>query len=251
MHLKSQPPLWQLQQQFRDVLKKRRNKKLDVLESHNFSKEERLGVYQYAYRARIWDSLEEDFPTVKELLGKKQFTALIKSYLEVYPSRYASLAEVSKNLPFFVTTYDCTLNQPQIIDAAYLDWLEIEVLMSREPSLSELLSSDEFERCIMQAKLALHPSVRLYQLRATSDMHMAQILWRHRGKIHRGDVSAMEYKFLNCIANGIEFSALAEKMVELELSESEVDRVLFKWTKQGIIIALRGQEGGKGERTVA
>ena len=46
---------------------------------------ERLEIYNRQYWFRLFSSFEEDFPGVQAVVGRKQFQALMRAYLEATP----------------------------------------------------------------------------------------------------------------------------------------------------------------------
>src|SRR5688572_11976897 len=62
------------------------NLDLPLHSTEDFPREERLGVYQYAYYARLIEILAKDFSEVKQRAGEDRFEDLAKSYLIEFPS---------------------------------------------------------------------------------------------------------------------------------------------------------------------
>lgn len=63
---------------------------------------ERLEIYARCYWYRITDSLYEDCPGLRALLGERRFAALAKAYLTQYPSRSFTLRNLGSRLPQFI-----------------------------------------------------------------------------------------------------------------------------------------------------
>jgi hypothetical protein len=63
---------------------------------------ERLEIYNKQYWFRLLDSLYEDFPGLRALLGDKRFQALSIAYLNKYPSRSYSLRDLGDRLEKFL-----------------------------------------------------------------------------------------------------------------------------------------------------
>ena len=64
---------------------------------------ERLELYHRQYWFRLLDSIDEDFPALKRLLGKENFWRLIEAYLEPVPSRSFTLRHLGSGLADFMT----------------------------------------------------------------------------------------------------------------------------------------------------
>ena len=50
------------------------------------SAKERLGIYADAYRLRLIEVLEGDYPGVHTMVGDEQFDKLCRAYIDSYPS---------------------------------------------------------------------------------------------------------------------------------------------------------------------
>lgn len=69
------PTLHTLQHRFKKALQTeaRLNKdQLSALETPLVPFQTRIGIYQYAYHARIIEALESDFPRLQKRIGKKE-----------------------------------------------------------------------------------------------------------------------------------------------------------------------------------
>jgi hypothetical protein len=73
-----------------------------VVPSKNLSAEERLGIYAYAYYARLLECLEDGFPVLARALGKEVFQSFALEYLQRYPSRSYTLARLGEDFPRFL-----------------------------------------------------------------------------------------------------------------------------------------------------
>jgi hypothetical protein len=63
---------------------------------------ERLGIYGYAYYARLLECLREEFPVLKHALGEELFDSFAAEYLERYPSRSYTLFQLGVHFPRFL-----------------------------------------------------------------------------------------------------------------------------------------------------
>lgn len=148
-----------LQTQFLSALKREKNVK------GLFSKSSRLAIYQYAYFARIEESLAEDFPRTRSRIGTRAFSNGVKRYLQKHPSRYANLGEVSLLFPKFVGTLPLAKTYPYLKSLAQL---ELNTLLARI-ALEDCPAVSETD-----PKLGVRPSV--HQLRTVWAVHQSRIL---------------------------------------------------------------------------
>jgi hypothetical protein len=63
---------------------------------------ERLEIYARCYWYRITESVYDDCPGLRALLGDRKFERLVRAYLTKYPSRYFSLRNLCERLPRFI-----------------------------------------------------------------------------------------------------------------------------------------------------
>lgn len=63
---------------------------------------ERLEVYANAYHARLIECLAEEFPTVRASVGEELFANFVVTYLQQFPSRSYTLANLGRDFPKFL-----------------------------------------------------------------------------------------------------------------------------------------------------
>ena len=61
-----------------------------------------MGVYVNAYRLRLAEFLDEDYPALRVLLGDDDFEALVEAYIDSNPSRLRNARWYSARLPEFM-----------------------------------------------------------------------------------------------------------------------------------------------------
>ena len=92
---------------------------------------DRLNIYQNGYFQRIIQSMSQDFPVICALIGEDAFSSMVCDYLAVYPSHYASLRYVGKQLSDFLKVQDEAL--AGFVDLAILEYSLCEI--TAEPIL--------------------------------------------------------------------------------------------------------------------
>ena len=66
---------------------------------------ERIEIYNRMYWFRTLDSLHEDLPGLRAVLGEKKFARLIETYLTKEPSRSFTLRDLSARLEKFIRAH--------------------------------------------------------------------------------------------------------------------------------------------------
>jgi hypothetical protein len=88
---------------------------------------ERVEIYNRMYWFRLLDSMAQDFPGLRALLGEKKFWRLVEKYLAACPSRSFTLRDLGSRLPQFMA------RQPQLVaphgaaarDLVLFEWAQI------------------------------------------------------------------------------------------------------------------------------
>lgn len=123
--------------------------------------EERLELYARQYWFRIIDSLIEDFPGVRAILGEKRFDALIEDYIARCPSRSYTLRNLGSRFPGYLKLqlHSSRHADRAALEMAKLEWEKIEAFDAAEYS-----PLDPEALTLASAKLQLQPHVRLLTL---------------------------------------------------------------------------------------
>lgn len=104
-----------------------------ILPSARLTSLERLEVYASAYYARLLECLRDEFAALEYALGPEAFDAFAFGYLQAYPSRSYTLAELGRNFPEYLaatrpTSAETVSGWPQfLIDLATLERTYSEV----------------------------------------------------------------------------------------------------------------------------
>jgi hypothetical protein len=130
---------------------------------------ERLEIYNRMYWFRVLDSLEEDCPGLRAVLGVRRFRRLVEAYLARYPSRSYTLRDLSRHLAQFIRE-EPPLTSPHsslAVDLARLEWAQIEAFDGpAEPPLTpEEISAANPARL----RLGLQPHLTLLALNHAVD----------------------------------------------------------------------------------
>lgn len=109
----------------------------ELFETKAFDKEARLEVYEYAYKARLIESLEDDFEKVKQVIGEERFTEIADAYFDKHPSIFKSLTSAGKFFPGFIKKHSLVKEFAFLPDLAAIEWSQIVATFTEEsPKLS-------------------------------------------------------------------------------------------------------------------
>ncbi|BAO45279.1 HvfC/BufC N-terminal domain-containing protein [Thiolapillus brandeum] len=99
--------------------------------------QERMDLYAGAYRARLVDSLGEDFPGLWSMLGDDQFYRLCLEYIRRHPSVWTSIRWFGSHMVEFLKTNPPYMDFPQVAEMAAFEWAQGLVFdAEHSPSLS-------------------------------------------------------------------------------------------------------------------
>jgi len=71
----------------------------------NITPDQRLSIYQNAYKARLCSVIDSDFPNLGKLIGDDLYNPLCQAYINAFPSESPSLNNYCAQLPKFISQY--------------------------------------------------------------------------------------------------------------------------------------------------
>lgn len=80
-----------------------------------------LGVYRYAYTARLTEVLEKDFEFLRALLGGEAFAEMARAYIAAHPSDQPNARWFSRHLPGFLRVTPPWQSTPHVAELAALE----------------------------------------------------------------------------------------------------------------------------------
>jgi hypothetical protein len=148
---------------------------------------ERLEIYNRMYWFRVLDSLYEDCPGLRAVLGDARFMRLAEAYLQKYPSRSYTLRNLPSRLEKFIRE-EPRWTKPHTAlcrDLARFEWAQIEVYDGgAKPvfNVADLAGADP-----ARLRLALQPYLQLLLLDYPVDDFLLAL--KKREALLRGDAS--------------------------------------------------------------
>lgn len=85
------------------------------------SKEDRLAVYQNAYRQRLTEFLVADYEKLRTYMGAVRFAELASRYIATHPSDHPNARWFSRHLPEFLKASQHYRRQPELAELAQLE----------------------------------------------------------------------------------------------------------------------------------
>jgi hypothetical protein len=148
---------------------------------------ERLEIYNRMYWFRVLDSLYEDCPGLRAVLGDGKFIRMAEAYLQKYPSRSFTLRNLPSRLEKFIRE-EPKWTRPHTalcLDLARFEWAQVEVY---DGAALPLFSADDLlDANPARLRLALQPYLQLLELDYPVDDFLISI--KKREALLRGDAS--------------------------------------------------------------
>ena len=115
-------PLRDLQTDFKSFLLRGNERMLDrVVGSAKVSAPRRLAIYYDAYRLRLLEALDANYPVLHAWIGDEEFEQLGLAYLDAHPSTHFSIRYFGHRLPEFLVT-EAYRDRPYLSEMAALEW---------------------------------------------------------------------------------------------------------------------------------
>jgi hypothetical protein len=148
---------------------------------------ERLEIYSRMYWFRILDSLYDDCPGLRAVLGDRRFLKLAEAYFARYPSRSFSMRNLPSRLARFIREEPrwTAPHTDLCVDVARFEWARIEVFDSA--ALPVFTADDLLDSNPARLKLNLQPYLRLLKLDHPVDDFLLAV--QQRSELSRGESS--------------------------------------------------------------
>ncbi len=127
----------------------------------NASASTRLAIYYDAYRLRLLEALDSNYPVLHAWIGDNDFEALGLAYIQAYPSRNFSIRYFGHRLSEYLASEQTYRDKPYLHEMAALEWALSEAFDAQD-SLTVTLG--DIATIPLDAwptmRLQLHASVR-------------------------------------------------------------------------------------------
>jgi hypothetical protein len=246
------PNLSELQRRFSEWLQGALpvNDATSLMDARNFQRG--LGVYHYAYSARIGDSLKEDFPAILRWIGTESFDSIVRPFLAAYPSNYRSLAEVSRHFPDFLDEIQHP-EDPQFLPAlAHLEWAMVRARFAdSQPARDVKPFAEVGTQNVLQTTLVLNPSL----VCLTSEWPVDKLLtpkgqlafreavrlavFRNQSGIQIQRLRPRQWELLLLIENGMRTDKLLLSAQKARVTSEQIQKWFKQWAEKELIVGFR------------
>ena len=129
---------------------------------------ERLEIYKRQYWFRIVDSLYEDFPGLRLVLGQRAFDRLVTAYLDECPSRSFTMRDLGSRLEVWLRSNPQYGGSRYVLalDMVQLEWAHIEAF---DYKAEKVLEPEDLLELGPSFRTGLQPYIRLLALKYPVD----------------------------------------------------------------------------------
>jgi hypothetical protein len=121
----------------------------------------RLRIYSDAYRLRLIEAMQANYPVLEKLIGADDFSRLTQLYLAVHPSRHFSIRWFGHELASFLAVCAEYSDKPWLGELAEWEWKIAAAFDARDKNL---LTVDDLAKVAPDdwpaLRFTLHPSVQ-------------------------------------------------------------------------------------------
>ncbi|HEY5739144.1 MAG TPA: DNA-binding domain-containing protein [Gammaproteobacteria bacterium] len=234
----------------------------DIVSTENARAEHRLGAYYNAYRIRLIDCLAIDYLALEKILGRTAFEELALDYLDHYPSTQPSVRWFGRHLPEYLHRVYGGQDREFLADLANWEWALTTVFDAADSET--LLALDDMARVAPEdwprLRFEFKPALRWLDLswnappiRQACDAHreippqqrnqhpLRWLLWRRELKTHWRSLDVDEAWAFEQAANGADFAAICEGLLEWIDAEQVSLRaagLLKQWVGDGLLLRV-------------
>jgi hypothetical protein len=166
---------WRMQRQWTDRRDMRIVANEFIKPNDRLTSFERIEIYNRQYWFRLFDTMYEDFPGLRAVLGRLKFNALLRAYLVAHPSRSYTLRNLGSRLVEFIRTHR-KLVAPRYalsMDMARFEWAQIIAFDTK--ALPPVTVDDLLGKDPAKLKLALQPYITVLDLAFPLDDYVLQL----------------------------------------------------------------------------
>lgn len=233
-----------------------------VVSTADASAEERVGIYVDAYRLRLLEILEDNYPGLRALVGDEEFDRLGRSYIDAHPSTHPSVRWFSRHLEEFLKTNEPYSAHPYLAEMAVFEWAQSMVFDAADGAQVAIeklaaLPPDQWPGLSFK----LHPAVQMLSLAwnvpsfwqavdqdeeppelAATPEPVSWLLWRAELATHWRSLGVDEAWALAAAREGRNFAELCEGLCRWH-EESSVPltaaSLLKRWLTDGLLTSLQ------------
>src|SRR3989344_5573117 len=216
------------------LLRGREDIRIHVVGTDKVSAEQRLTIYYDAYRLRLLEALDSNYPVLHGWIGDEEFEKLGLAYLAAHPSTHFSIRYFGHELARFLAASETYRDKPFLSEMARFEWAMSEAFDAPDSALVRLEDMAAIDSGAWPSlRFTMQDSVRRLNLEwnvptiwkaidaeqappepKRSEYPMSWLLWRQYLKTYFRSLSVDEAWALDAVANGGTFAMICEGLCE-------------------------------------
>jgi hypothetical protein len=230
----------------------------EIDSTESVSASTRLGIYSDAYRVRLIEALQANYPVLDRLLGADEFARLTQLYLSSHPSRHFSIRWFGHRLAEFLQDYDEYRLRPWLAELANWEW---KVTIAFDARAADLLALEDLSTIAPDEwpslRLRLQPSVQrigvasnvteIVKAMASEEAMPAGragnervewMIWRRDLDVKYRLLSTIEAAALDCVQGGGTFEEMCEVIaehIETDAVPQHAAQLLRSWIDEQLL----------------
>jgi len=223
----------------------------EICDSARTDRETLLGVYRYAYGARLVEALGKDFPATAALMGSDGFEAAARAYVAAHPSHRPSIRWLGADFAGHLATQ----GNAEAADLAAFEWalglaFDGEDADITGPEALAALAPEAWE-CL---RIRFHPTVQILDLAHAAHLSWrdwreteqitsvpggptALLIWRQAFEVQYRALASGEAMLFRRLREGLGFAATLE-----DIDPGQAVAWLAGWCAGGLVAGLVGTD---------
>ncbi|MEK7206338.1 MAG: DNA-binding domain-containing protein [Pseudomonadota bacterium] len=254
--------LHDLQSEFQSFLLHRREDICaQVVGTDKASAEQRLAIYYDAYRLRLLEALDSNYPVLHGWTGDEEFEKLGLAYLAAHPSTHFSIRYFGHELARFLAASEAYRDKPFLSEMAQFEWAMSEAFDALDSALVRLEDMAamapeswpglrfKMQDSVHRLNLAWNVPVIWKAIDAEqapeepqrSEYPRSWLLWRQDLKTYFRSLSVDEAWALDAAANGGTFAMICEGLcewIDAQHVAAHAAGLLKQWILDGLISGI-------------
>ena len=232
-----------------------------IVDTERVNARTRLSIYAEAYRLRLLEALDANFPLLHRWVGDEQFQNIGCAYIEAEPSRHYNIRYFGDRLARFLSSTEPFAQTPALSEMANFEWAMTLAFDAPDAAAVSIAEIGEIPPKLWPAmKFTLHASVQRLDLNwnvaavwkaLQNDVQPPQpeaqttptawVIWRQRLSPYFRSLDVTEAWALDAAGNGEDFSAVCEGLcewIDAQHVATHAAGLLKRWAADGLIAKI-------------
>lgn len=222
----------------------------------------RLAIYADAYRLRLIEALDTDYPGLHTMAGDEEFDRLTRAYIDAQPSTFRSLRWFGNRLSDFLRTTKPYSDYPVFAEMAAFEWAMSDAFDAADSTVATIGEMAAIPPAAWPGLAFVpHASLQRLDLRwnvptvwraisageeppalANNDHPVAWLIWRRDLLTYFRSLSVDEAWAVDAMQRGETFASLCEGLTEwidAQHVAGHAAGLLKQWLEDGLIHTIR------------